>query len=208
MPSLPLGTRDRALEALVEERVVGETGKLVMTRAANPPPLLPLALDRGEDRPLQHGRRGQALGQELLRAAANHFARKQDVLGPEAAVDHDRNVRRALLHALDRGEPAGVGQHQVEQDRIEALLAEPLGGLAQPRHVGQLESAIPAEQLGGHPGVDRIVLDQQHLDRSVSHHLDLMTRRVPASRHKLIPTCAGSTIACRRHHGHSGLTNP
>ncbi|MCE3248036.1 MAG: hypothetical protein K0R41_1861 [Geminicoccaceae bacterium] len=109
MAVLPLGARGRALEALLEKRPVGQAGQLVVAREADLAALLQLALDRGEDRALHRDRRGQALRHELLRAAADRLPREQDVLGAEAAVDHDRDVRRPLLDALDGGEPARVG---------------------------------------------------------------------------------------------------
>ena len=178
--ALALGPGDRALEALGQEQPVGEPRQRIVAGVTDPKPLETLALDRGDDGALHRRRRGQALRQKILGAAADRRAGEQHVLGPEAAIHDDRQVGRMVVHAADRGQTAGIRQHQIEQDGIEAALVEPRPGLAQASDVGQLEACVLAQKLRGDAGIARTVLDQQNPD-GCGHHNPVSRRQQPGA---------------------------
>ena len=60
-----------------------------------------------------------------------------------AAEDDDRHVGPQFLHALERLEPARVGQPQIEQDRVERLEPEPAEGVAEERNPHQIDRPRP-----------------------------------------------------------------
>jgi hypothetical protein len=71
----------------------------------------------------------------------------------------DRHVAGAAQAAAEV-EPVGVGQHEVEDHRVEALAPQPCLAVARRAGKGQAK-ARPAKIVGDHPGEAFVVIDHQ-----------------------------------------------
>ena len=164
--TVALGPRHRLVQAVQEQTAVREAGQRVVVGEVVHRLLHPLALDGIADRACQEFAALASLDQVVLGAALHRLHGQSLVL--VAAQHHDRDRRRRVLDRVDRLQAVGVGEPQIEQDGIEAVLPEAAHRLAEPRDVGDFERGGPRllQELAHHPGVTWIVFDEEEADHS------------------------------------------
>ena len=107
-----------------------------------------------------------------MRAALHGLARGLFVV--RRAQDQDQGVRRGLDHLIERLDAPGVGQGQVEQDHLDAALAQSFERFGEPRHPFDAKRALsrPRERLLDQSGFGGIVLDEKYGGRGIVHGMD------------------------------------
>jgi len=129
--------------------------------------LRPLALDRIADHTRQQFTFDSSFDQVILRAGAHGFQRHLLVI--ESRDDHDRLVAGVLLHVPERLKSLTVGQPQIQEHHIDAVLLQMAHGRVQPVSPFQLELGpvlLLAQHFEDEAGVAGIVFHQQHTNRS------------------------------------------
>jgi hypothetical protein len=119
------------------------------------------ALDGVEDRPPQAVAVDAALHEVVLGAGGD---RLDAALVVAVAGEHEvRDVRGRLAQALERVEPAGIGQPEIQQDAVERLAAQELesfGERLRPVHADR--GRLLAQELRDQERVAVVVLDHEH----------------------------------------------
>ena len=112
-----------------------------------------------------------ALDEVVLRAPAHGVG--GHVLVVEAGVHHDRRAPGHGVDGVEGGQPAGVGEREVEDGDVGEALAELGHGRAQRRDRGDVERAaavlLVAEGLAEEQRVGGVVLHEQDVEGGAGH---------------------------------------
>ncbi len=110
------------------------------------------------------------------------------VHGVAARGQHqDRHVG-GLADAAADFEPVGVGQHQVEHQRVELLALQPLLALARGRRGGDAKARV-AEIVADHAGEALVVVD----DENAAGHGVTIAARGP----RVLEDCGAASMPCQ-----------